>query len=252
MAFVSPRMSLKVWNSAQDAYDHAQLADNFLKLDQHDHAQGRGTIITGAGIADGSIEARHLYPGAISPALVSTELDTKYIPALVTSLPGSPTDGQEIFYNADATNGIIWHLRYRSASASTYKWEFVGGSPMRQELDNQLTPSVSIPFADIAGGPSLTIPLSGEFLISFHVEWLIPPQGSGSIAPSIGGVTDSTNGLAAFSLGGVNSGTLTGGSSRIDMKRTIAATNIVKLRYTGSAGLNLYNRELSIRPVRVG
>lgn len=44
--------------------------------------------------------------------------------ALVTSLPANPVDGQEIYFLADSTNGIIWHLRYRVASS---KWEYVGG-----------------------------------------------------------------------------------------------------------------------------
>src|SRR4051812_22380129 len=51
-------------------------------------------------------------------------------PARVTSLPVSPVDGQEVYYVADATNGVLWHLRYNAASASAYKWEFVGGSPL--------------------------------------------------------------------------------------------------------------------------
>lgn len=66
MGFVSPRMSLQVWNAGSDPYDHEQLADNFLKLDQHDHSQGRGTQIPGAGIQPGAITAEHIYPGAIS------------------------------------------------------------------------------------------------------------------------------------------------------------------------------------------
>lgn len=66
MAFITPRMSLKVWNSSADPYSHEQLADNFLKLDQHDHSQGRGTQIPGAGIQPGAITAEHIYPGAIS------------------------------------------------------------------------------------------------------------------------------------------------------------------------------------------
>ena len=47
---------------------------------------------------------------------------------LVTALPGSPFDGQEIYFqNAGmATDGIVWHLRYRSGGG-TYKWEFLGG-----------------------------------------------------------------------------------------------------------------------------
>jgi hypothetical protein len=69
MAFVSPRMSLKVWNAASDPYDHEQLADNFLKLDMHDHSPGRGTPIGGDGIRDGAIAANHFAPGALSASL---------------------------------------------------------------------------------------------------------------------------------------------------------------------------------------
>jgi hypothetical protein len=31
----------------------------------------------------------------------------------VTSLPASPSDGQEVFYAADASNNVIWNLRYQ-------------------------------------------------------------------------------------------------------------------------------------------
>lgn len=72
MAFVTPRMSLKVWNTASDPYDHEQLADNFIRIDQHDHSPGRGARIGGDGIRAGSITAVHIYPGTISADLVST------------------------------------------------------------------------------------------------------------------------------------------------------------------------------------
>ena len=67
MAFVSPRMSLKIWNAASDPYDHEQLADNWRKLDLHDHSQGRGTQIAGDGISEGYITTVHIYPGSIGP-----------------------------------------------------------------------------------------------------------------------------------------------------------------------------------------
>lgn len=72
MAFVTPRMSLKVWNAASDPYDHEQLADNFLKLDQHDHSPGRGTPIGGAGIQPGAITSTHVYPGALGADSLGT------------------------------------------------------------------------------------------------------------------------------------------------------------------------------------
>lgn len=71
ISFVTPRMSLKVWNSSSDPYDHEQLADNFLRLDQHDHTPGRGAQITGASIAEGSITSAHIFPGAITVDLVA-------------------------------------------------------------------------------------------------------------------------------------------------------------------------------------
>jgi len=73
MAFVSPRMSLKVWNAAGDPYDHEQLADNLLKLDQHDHSQGRGTPIGGDGIREGAITSTHIYPGAIGSDAIGAD-----------------------------------------------------------------------------------------------------------------------------------------------------------------------------------
>src|SRR5215218_6358847 len=52
--------------------------------------------------------------------------------AVVTALPGSPVDGQEVIYqNASmASVGVAWRLKYRSASGSAYKWEFIGGAPL--------------------------------------------------------------------------------------------------------------------------
>lgn len=77
MAFVSPRMSLKVWNDPQDAYDHEQLGDNFLKLDQHDHSQGRGTQIGSGGIAEGAITSTHIFPGALGTVTLDDESVTQ-------------------------------------------------------------------------------------------------------------------------------------------------------------------------------
>ena len=56
MSLITPNMSLTVWNSLTDKYDHSQLAANFVALDQHDHSPGRGAQINGSiGIKDYSI-----------------------------------------------------------------------------------------------------------------------------------------------------------------------------------------------------
>jgi hypothetical protein len=84
----------------------------------------------------------------------------------VTTLPSTPADGQEVYYGADATNGRIWHLRYRAASASSYKWEFIGGSPLDTFTSASATKGAGTTFAALSDSlPTLTIPRAGEYLV---------------------------------------------------------------------------------------
>src|SRR4030095_11342304 len=95
-------------------------------------------IASGGSIgADGAPGAIEVYEQPTQPASTvvgAMWIDTDESPPqwapqipLVSALPGSPFDGQEIYYLADATNSVIWHLRYRAGSSSAYKWEFIGG-----------------------------------------------------------------------------------------------------------------------------
>jgi len=84
--------------------------------------------------------------------------------SFVTTLPSSPVDGQEVYYQADGTNGVIWHLRYRTASASTYKWEYVGGTALSSEVPASEGIPASGSYGNLATvGPSVTVPLAGEY-----------------------------------------------------------------------------------------
>lgn len=96
----------------------------------------------------------------------------------VTSLPASPVDGQEIYYLADATNGVVWHFRYRAASVSPYKWEFVGGSSLvtfsapSQNLVAQIALQVL--------GPDLMFPLAGDYECAFSCQMNPLTTGTGT------------------------------------------------------------------------
>ncbi len=68
MALTTPKMSLSVWNQLTDPYDHAQLADNWSKVDFHDHTPGRGVLIPTEGIADGAVTAAKL-ASTLDPSL---------------------------------------------------------------------------------------------------------------------------------------------------------------------------------------
>lgn len=73
----------------------------------------------------------------------------------------TPADGDEAILQVDATNGIDWRFRYNAGSASAYKWEFVGGSPI--EVYGSFGQS-STAWANNAA-MTLTVPRNGEYLL---------------------------------------------------------------------------------------
>lgn len=64
-------------------------------------------------------------------------------PPVVTTLPASARDGQDIYLKP--TTETIWHLRYNASSASPYKWEAVGAQSAlwSHVADEASTPSPS-------------------------------------------------------------------------------------------------------------
>ena len=84
--------------------------------------------------------------------------------------PGSPLDGDEWICPADATNGVMWKFRYRAASSSAYKWEFVGGAPL-QAADDTTSARSSATLGDPTTGtigPSVTVSRAGDYSVSAY------------------------------------------------------------------------------------
>jgi hypothetical protein len=83
---------------------------------------------------------------------------------LVTALPSNPQDGDECYFQsaAMALDGIIWHLRYRAASASAYKWEYLGGSTW--QIDTGMG-TVPLGTNSAIGPTTLTLPLNGDYRV---------------------------------------------------------------------------------------
>lgn len=65
--FTTSFMGLLAWDQGLDAYDHAQLANNFIAIDAHDHTTGRGRQIPSAGIQDGAITGAKIAANAVTP-----------------------------------------------------------------------------------------------------------------------------------------------------------------------------------------
>lgn len=72
-------------------------------------------------------------------------------------------DGDEILLEVDATNGVYWRFCYRAASASAYKWEFLGGPPFVSEVTTAGTISSASYNALSPSGPSLALPRAGDY-----------------------------------------------------------------------------------------
>lgn len=98
-------------------------------------------------------------------------------PTLVNALPGSPTDGQEVYFQ-DATMaaaGQMWHLRYRAAASGSFKWEFVGGGEI-YITDNTQRTVTSVGGASF-GGITLSVPLAGDYMTDFGCRFFLTVTG---------------------------------------------------------------------------
>jgi hypothetical protein len=92
MAFTTAKMGLTVWNLLTDLYDHTQLANNWAKVDYHDHSPGKGVQIPTDGLAD----------GAVTGSKLATALDPS----------GAYTSAKPIFFSGGQLAG--------AAAAGTY------------------------------------------------------------------------------------------------------------------------------------
>lgn len=96
---------------------------------------------------------------------LQTALDAKQPKVTYSATPpGSPADGDEWVLPADATGGVMWRFRYRAASASAYKWEFVGGNSLYAlvaAVESTTTVGAWLDLTTV--GPRVTVPRAGDY-----------------------------------------------------------------------------------------
>ncbi len=194
-------------------------------------------------------------PGAQPVGSIWIDTDdqpTVWGPPLVTSLPASPTDGQEVNFLADATNGVVWRLRYRSASASAYKWEFIGGPPLTAEVLTQEARTGNAYGDTVTPGPDVVVPLAGDYDFDFSAQGTQQTADSYIyVAPQIGSASTPSDNDAAniYSKFGYND------RFGRTIRRTASAANMrIRLQYKSSSA-NPHTwalRNLAVTPVRVG
>jgi hypothetical protein len=161
-----------------------------------------------------------------------------------TTPPASPNDGDLWIFPADATNGVMWQFRYRAASASAYKWEFVGGSSVYAAVETAEATTSTTPANLATVGPSITAPRAGEYLLTVAVA-----IGAASAGAYAMGMLKVGAAAAIQAVGNPNVGYLDVCSV---MKVTAAAADVLLLQYQTSLGTaNFARRRLALVPARV-
>lgn len=85
-----------------------------------------------------------------------------------TAFPGSPTDGQEfVLVDSVTAPTYAWRCRYNASNTGSYKWEFVGGSPVH--IDGTNTTSSNGGSVD-ATGATFTVPHAGVYEVEFGYQ----------------------------------------------------------------------------------
>jgi hypothetical protein len=169
-------------------------------------------------------------------------------------LPASPVDGQQCFYVADATLGIVWQLRYRAASASAYKWEVVGGLPLYSEVAVAEN-TVSTVYTNLATvGPQVTVPLAGDYDVLL----------GGQLASSTAAGTNASMSYAIGATAAVDADRIRTSAPvtsnvwttvcRTRRKTGLAAATTLLAKYRADSAVAVYfdQRMISAVPIRVG
>lgn len=175
-------------------------------------------------------------------------------PTVVTSLPGSPTNGQEIYYNHGG--GGLWHLRYNTSYGDAYKWEFLGGTSMQAGVATQEQPLTSSAWQNMAtDGPAITVPLAGYYDSIWSALGVIADASAGTIGA---GVAVGNTSPSYQTLGGgylINAQNWYSNLGGQVTNILLAASNVWKMRYYVNAAAStrlISGRYLSLTPRRVG
>jgi hypothetical protein len=181
-------------------------------------------------------------------------------PQRVTVLPVGAIDGQEVYFVADATNGVLWHLRYNAASASAYKWEFVGGSPLVTEsspVGDESTASGT--YVALSTPTTLVIPLAGDYDIETSCHGRSSVTGQVMMSYDVGAT-------AAIDADAAGDASQTGGAGSLIIRRlkrktipTASVTLTVKYRTAATSTFTVFGaatipgatRMIRATPVRV-
>jgi hypothetical protein len=159
-------------------------------------------------------------------------------------------DGDEVYLEVDATNGVEWHLVYRSAEA-TYKWRFLGGPPMRSEVLTNEGLNNAAYTALTTAGPSITLPRAGDYDVAIE-STSTSTSNSGQTYHSYDiGVVSAVDADAERHIESSGGNTAYSSLRASRRKAGLAAVALVSKYRTSSVPGYWENRRIIVQPVRI-
>jgi hypothetical protein len=170
---------------------------------------------------------------------------------LVTTLPASPFDGQEVdLTDSLLTPSWVWRFRY-VAAAPTNKWKFVGGPPVFSSIETIEAVSTTGAWADTPTvGPTITLALAGDY----YLEWDVAVSSATTnilvyCGPAVGAGTPLSAAVQMIhTVGGLGWNHTFGSHWRAN---SLAAGTVLRMRYQNPNESHWLNRRLSVLPVAV-
>ena len=222
----------------------------------HGDGSPEGVVFASSGSAfmrrDNGGAASALYAKTTGPSLSTgwQAFAGSAAPGAGTSLPGSPSNGQQaILVDSTSAPTFSWLFQYSTAAT---KWLFLGGSPLYASVEGSSSPAGTTYAAN--SGPSITIPVAGLYEVEFGFTWPASAQGAGNVmSPNGAGLTAAD----AFSVwGGSASSQTTGATINSEMsssrrgKQTLTTGALQLNSRQISATSSSHNQAwISVRPV---
>ena len=209
----------------------------------------KGDVVTYQGITYGAVNdgQGNTPPPVPAPAMTA-------IP-LVTALPASPFDGQEVILCDSLTAPTYrWRLRYNAGATGTYKWGFVGGDESSVFIPTDETTTTLATYVNLATvGPSFVVPRAGDYEVQLRASVsCTSTQTNAQIAAGPGDFSSPVTECQLISgLPAVNSYHHISGRGRLTGLTAGQEVRVKYAFYTTAGTFHALNRSLSVRPVRV-
>ena len=228
MATTAPNMGLKVWNLLNDPYDHSQLADNWAKVDQHNHTEGKGVQIPTAGIENGAISGSKIGAGQISGEKLEGLLAAQAGINAPTRTYLEYIQANELYTNSTTTYTIIDQATVYVPVGSRLMFAYLAGHKSTT-ANGTITPMIDNAEIKIPGAGGFTaLGVASSEVSTFYGPLYTNSPNSGLTATKgtaeYSPITTGMTGIASISVIGLNAG-----SHTVQIKGKAGASGILNV-----------------------